>query len=116
MRLLMVAVVTVLWASGVAARTEDVRELCKMIEEDVRDCGCAIEIMGQHLTPQQTKIMFSLWAAGRGYLGKGAFESMHKEYGSTTLSEAVWSFGTVKDNFFSRCNPAGMIPVMQDYW
>lgn len=82
-------------------------QTCRLIEYDVRDCGCATSFLTKHLGQEDASILLNLWVAGTSGTSSSAALSLelYKKYGNTRLAAVSWAYHKVRIEFEDTCKP-----------
>lgn len=89
------------------AETESERT-CKLVEHEVRDCGCATAFLAGHPGDKNASIILSVWALATGAIPPSvtAALAVQEKYGAEAILAASIAFQRIRPLFQVTCKPS----------
>jgi hypothetical protein len=85
-----------------------IKAACHVLEDEMRDCGCVVSFLQQHIGADRGLLLLRTWAAGSGRLGDHlkAFAALYREHPEASVLDASMSFLKVRTEFLMQCRPS----------
>jgi hypothetical protein len=85
-----------------------IKAACLVMADEMRDCGCVVSFLQQHIGADRGLILLQTWAAGsgRGSDHLKAFAALYRHHSDASVLDASMSFLKVRTEFLMRCRPS----------